>query len=100
MTLSDARCASAVYSRPGEAYLFLANLDQSARKVTCMPHPDKLPWPLTHPAAARRIVAAAARAGSPGKQTAPDLNVSQLVGKGLTIEIPGDGAVLVQIRSR
>ena len=27
VTLSDARCAAAVYSRPGEAYLLLANLD-------------------------------------------------------------------------
>lgn len=32
VTLSGARCASAVYSRTGEAYLLLANLDQNPRE--------------------------------------------------------------------
>ena len=36
VTLSHPRCASAVYSRPGEAYLLLANLDQNlARSPAC-----------------------------------------------------------------
>ena len=92
MTLSDDRCASAVYSRPGEAYLLLANLGQSLREVTCVLHPERLPYPLAHPVAARVT--------DPGERDVPSLDVSQLLGKGLTIEIPGDDAILVQIRSR
>ena len=44
---------------PGEAYLLLANLDQSPREVTCVLHPEKLPHPLAQPAS--RHPAACAR---------------------------------------
>ena len=57
VTLSHDRCAAAVYSRPGEAYLLLANLDQDPHEVTCVLHPEKLPYPLAHPVAATRLTA-------------------------------------------
>jgi hypothetical protein len=89
VTLSDACCASAVYSRPGEAYLLLANLDQNQREVTCTLHPERLPCPLTKPAAASRFVP---------ERPAVSLDVRQLVGEGLKIELPGDDAILIHIR--
>jgi hypothetical protein len=93
--LSDARCASAIYSRPGEAYLLLANLDQTPREVTCVLRPDKLPHPLAKPVAATRV---AASAGAEGRQDAASLNVRQLAGEGVKIVLPGDGAILIQVR--
>ena len=98
VVLSHARCASAVYSRPGEAYLLLANLDQSAHEVTCVLHPEKLPHPLARPVAATRLVTPAALAGSRNQQEVTSLNASQLVGEGVKIAIPGDGAVLIHVR--
>jgi hypothetical protein len=98
VTLSDARCASAVYSRPGEAYLLLANLEQSPREVRCVVHPERLPCPLAQPVAARRLAASAAWAGGADERAALSLDVRQLVGEGLPIEIPGDDAILVHIR--
>ena len=89
VSLSDARCASAVYSRPGEAYLLLANLDQNSREVTCVLHPEKLPYPLTRPIAASRLAA---------EQAAVNLDVRRLVGEGFKIALPGDDAILVHIR--
>ena len=88
VTLSDSRCASAIYSRPNETYLLLANLDQDTREVTCVLHPERLPYPLARPVAARTVTAGAA----------VDLDVRQLVGAGLKIELRGDDAVFLQVR--
>ena len=97
VSLSDPRCASAVYSRPGEAYLLLANLDQDAREVGCVLHPDKLPYPLTRPAAAR-LVARPARPGDPAPAGSGDLDIRQLIGAGAKVSLPGADAVLIQVR--
>jgi hypothetical protein len=98
VSLSDAHCASAVYSRPGEAYLLLANLDQSPREITCTLNPERLPYPLARPVAANRVTTSAVPAGGQDQQPASSLDVRQLVGEGLKIEIPGDDAVLIQVR--
>ena len=98
VTLSDARCASAVYSRAGEAYLLLANLDESPREVTCVLHPEQLPYPLAHPVAAVRLPASAAPSGNRDQTDAPGLDVRQLIGEGLRITIPGDDAILINVR--
>ncbi len=92
VTLSHDRCAAAVYSRPAEAYLLLANLDQVPREVACVLHPQKLPHPLAHPVAASRLTAAAGPAAERG------LNVRQLIGEGIKITIPGDDAILIHVR--
>jgi len=99
VSLSDRRCAAAIYSRPGEAYLLLANLDQDPKEVTCTLHPEKLPHPLDHPAAATKLVAGpSAPAGGPGSGAALKLDVRQLVGEGLKLTLPGDNAILIQVR--
>ena len=98
VTLSDARCASAVYSRPGEAYVLLANLEADPREVTCVVHPEKLPHPLASPASATRLAVTAASAGNVVPSDAANLNVRELVGEGLKITIPGDDAIVIQIR--
>ena len=98
VTLSHPRCAAAVYSRPGEAYLLLANLDAEPREVTCVLHPQNLPHPLANPTGATRLAATAAGSGSRVPNDSSSLNVRQLVGEGLKIAIPGDDAILIQVR--
>lgn len=93
VTLSHPRCASAVYSRPGEAYLLLANLDPEPREVACVLHPEKLPHPLTRPTTATLLITT----GGESKATS-NLDAGRLVGKGVKITVPGDGAILVQVR--
>ncbi len=98
VTLSHARCAAAVYSRPGEAYLLMANLDAEPREVTCVLDPQGLPHPLASPTSATRLAATAAGSGSRALSDASSLDVRQLVGEGLKIAIPGDGVILIQVR--
>jgi len=81
VTLSHARCAAAVYSRPEEAFLLLANLDPSPREVTCVLYPEKLPYPLAKPTSATRLAATSAAAVGRTPGDTSSLNVHQLVGK-------------------
>jgi hypothetical protein len=96
MTLSHARCAAAVYSRSDKAYLLLANLDPDPHEVTCVLKPQKLPHPLTNPTFATRL--APASAGGPPAGSAVRLDVHQLLGDGLKLAIPGDDAILIEVR--
>jgi hypothetical protein len=98
VTLSHVRCAAAVYSRPEDAYLLLANLDPSPHEVTCVLHPEKLPHPLAKPTRATRLAETAASAGSRAPGDASSLDVRQLIGEGLKLTIPGDDAILIQVR--
>ncbi len=92
VSLSDAACASAVYSRTGEAWLLLANLGQEPREVTCVLHPEKLPHALASPRAATRV------AGGQDQPADTSLDVGQLLGEGVKLTIPGDDAVLIHVR--
>jgi len=96
--LSHPRCGAAVYSRPGEAYLLLANLDPDPREVTCLLHPDKLPHPLALPVAAAGV--AAGKAGAAGAREASSLDARLLTGEGLKIVIPGDDALLIRVSAQ
>ncbi len=98
VTLSHDRCAAAVYSRPGESYLLLANLDQGSREVVCVLHPEKLPYPLAHPSSAARLTAAAAPSVNRDQSGASSLDIRQLIGAGLKVTIPGDDAILIRVR--
>ena len=89
VTLSDRRCASAIYSRPGEAYALLVNLDGNPKEVTCVLHPEKLPHPLKRVAAVTKLVPAG---------EGLNLDARQWTGEGIKITLPGDDAVVVQIR--
>ena len=98
VTLSEAHCAATVYSRPGTTYVFLANLNKDAREVTCTLHPAAFPYPLARPETAAIVASSAAVAGPNAKGKALEkLDVRKLVGKGLRIELPGDGAILIQV---
>ena len=98
VTLSHPRCAAAVYSRPAAAYLLLANLDADPHEVTCVLHPEKLPYPMANPSSAIRLAPAVSSDGSRPPSDASSLDVRLLVGEGLKITIPGDDAILVQVR--
>ncbi|NLX95473.1 MAG: hypothetical protein GXY83_04795 [Rhodopirellula sp.] len=98
VTLSHARCAAAVYSKPGEAYLLLANLDADPREVTCVLHPEKLPHPLAGITSASRVAATSTPAAPSAENDTSSLDVEQLTGAGARLTIPGDGAILVQVR--
>jgi hypothetical protein len=96
--LSHPRCAAAIYSRPGEAWLLLANLDQDPHEVTCGLDPAKLPHPLDRPATAVRWDLSAARSGKPSPGDASKLNAAELTGAGTKVVLPGDGALMIQVR--
>ena len=98
VSLSDNRCASAIYSRPGEAYLLLANLEKNPREVRCRVRPEKLPYPLLSPVAATVLSGMAGASQISEKPAAPDLNIRQLIGEGVQIALPADGAVLLHLR--
>ena len=88
--LSHDKCASAVYSRQGEAYLLLVNLDSSPHEVACVLRPDKLPHPLASPRTVR-LAGGAATAGA-------TLNIGDLLGGGLKLTIPAEDAILIHVR--
>jgi hypothetical protein len=96
--LSEPRCASAIYSRTGEAYLLLANLDRAPREVTCVLHSDKLPHPLARPTTAAIVASSAAAEGRPVRPVESALNAGRLTGEGIKVTIPGDGAVVIRVR--
>ena len=96
VTLTDDRCGSAVFSRAGESYLVLANLDQSPREITCVLHPEKLPYPLLRPSSATRLAMISAPDGNPSQPAAPGLDVRALVGEGTRIEIPAADAIVTR----
>ena len=73
--LNDGRCASAIYSRPGEAFLLLVNLEPAAREVTCVLHPDQLPYPLDSLETAERLPGASGQTNETGAGTATRLDV-------------------------
>jgi Domain of unknown function (DUF6259) len=98
VSLSDRARASAVYSRPGEAYLLLANLDKSPREVTCRLRPEKLPYPLKTPAGAEIVTDSSAPKTGSEIRAAKALDAAALIGAGVKVTIPGDGAVLVRVR--
>lgn len=89
VTLSHPRCASAIYSRPGDAGVLLANLDEQEHRVTCVLHPEKLPHPLKRPTSASML--------PPAGDGVP-LDIGQWLRGGIPIRLPGDGAVLIRVR--
>ena len=94
VTLSHPRCATAVYSRPGEVYLLLANLDADAHEVTCVLHPERLPHPLASPASATRLTVAAVSAANGTSR----LDVRRFIEGGLKLTIPGNDAIVIRVR--
>lgn len=98
VTLSDPRCAAAVYSRPREAFLFLANLEPAPREVTCLLRPEALPYPLPPLSAATQLGGGAPAVAGPDVKAASSLDIRQLTSQGLKLTLPGDGAILIHVR--
>jgi hypothetical protein len=86
--LDDRNCISAVYSRPGEAYVLLANLDPLAKSVRCRINPDALQNPLASPASAALV----------STDTEKALDLKRLLGEGETLSIPGDTVILLRLK--
>ncbi|MCX6983293.1 MAG: hypothetical protein NT118_00890, partial [Lentisphaerae bacterium] len=61
-------------------------------------HPEKLPHPLGRPVAATRWAGRAAPAIAPDQPAGSKLDVGQLIGEGIHLTLPGDDAVLIQVR--
>jgi len=85
--LDGTGCLSAVYSRAGEAYVLLANLEANPKKVRCRIDTEKLPVALK----------AVTSAEIPGKGAA-QLAAAKLTGDGEDITIPADDVVMIHIR--
>lgn len=87
--LASARGASsAVYSRPGEAYVLLANLSDEAATISCQIRPERLPYPLERLSAAEILSGASARS----------LDPRRLVTSGEPIDLAPGGVLLVRLR--
>jgi hypothetical protein len=80
---------SAVYSRPGEAYVLLANLQPESRKVNCVINPQALKHPLNSVRSAKLV--------EQGRNDS--LDAGRLTGKGETISLPGDDVRLLHLQN-
>ena len=94
LRLEDARCAAALYSRPGTTYALLANLDGKAREARCTLRPEALPYPLP-------AVKSAALLPAPGAaeeaQAEVKLDPRELTGGGAVIALPGDSIAVLRV---
>ncbi|MGH9470347.1 MAG: hypothetical protein ACRD1N_08410, partial [Terriglobia bacterium] len=85
--LSRAQCYSAVYSRPGESYIILTNMNSKPARVMCSVDPAKLKSPLGTLSSASLI--------APTGTTR--LDSSALTGAGERITLPAASAVLIHL---
>lgn len=85
--LDDRDCLTAVYSKAGESYVLLANLDSTPKKVRIRVDPKILPVPLAKIASAEIIGSGAA-----------SLRAANLVGGSEEVAIPADSVVLIRIK--
>jgi hypothetical protein len=92
VTLRGQRFGSAIFSRPAEAWILIGNLDSASREVSCVVHPDKLPYPLS-----AITTAAWSSLDKPETQALP-LEVGQLTNGGAVLAVPSDTAILLHIR--
>ena len=88
VVLDGKRCYAAVFSRPGEAYVLLANFNAESQTVLCTVKPDHLSFPM------EKIVTAEILA--PGQDVA--LSLDLISGSGESIVLPADGAILLRFR--
>jgi hypothetical protein len=78
---------SAVYSRPGEAYILLANFQPKARESLCRIDPRAFPNPMASVRSAALV----------DKQKATPINLKNLMGRGERILLPADGVRLLHL---
>jgi hypothetical protein len=87
--LDAGECLSAVYSRAGEAYVLVANLETEPKQVRCIINSDKLPYPLASP----RLAEILTRQG-----TVTKLDVDKLRGEGESLTIPNDDVIMIRLK--
>jgi len=87
--INDRDCLTAIYSKPGEAYVLLANLDLNPKKVGIRIDPKNLPYPL----AAIKSVEILGKEGA-----VVSLQVSNIDKGGEEVTIPADDIVLIRIK--
>lgn len=88
VSLSNGDCFSAVYSRPGEAYLVLANLSSESHGVNCTINPRALKNPLGSLTSAEIIAVNGNK----------NLNVDSLTSSGLRLSLAPESALLLRVR--
>lgn len=98
VTLEGGRCASAIYSRPGETYVLLSNLQDHPQEARCVVRPQLLPYPLPSLRHAALIRDPAPVSSDAPKTNPSGLEVEALVNQGVPILLPADGMVLLQLR--
>lgn len=87
VSLGHAECYSAVYSRPGDAWLILANLGSNDAKANIVTTPTALPHPMTD--------FQAEWVDAKGQKTS--LDAQALAGPGLEVTVPATGAALIHL---
>jgi len=87
--LDDRDCLTAVYSKSGEAYVLLANLDLNPKKAHILIDPKNLPYPL----AAIKSVEILGKEGA-----VVSLKASNIDKGGEEVTIPADDVVLIRIK--
>ena len=96
--LEGDRCASAVYSRPGQCYLLVANLDPVPKQVRCAVRLDQLPHALPAPTSATLVASGLSSPTDSDPTVGSALDVGRLTGEGIAIPVPGDSTVLIRLR--
>ncbi len=96
--LEGDRCASAVYSRPGQCYLLVANLDPVPKQVRCAVRLDQLPHALPAPTSATLVASGRSSPTDSDPTVGSALDVGRLTGEGIAIPVPGDSTVLIRLR--
>jgi hypothetical protein len=98
VAVGGTRTASAIYSRPGEAWLVLGNLNEAAQEVRCVLRADKLPYPLSSVTSAMLLPSGNTSTNASDKATPLSLDARQLTGAGVNLTIAPDSAVLLHVR--
>ena len=87
--LDNRDCLTAVYSKSGEAYVLLANLDLNPKKVSIRIDPKNFPYPIATIASVEIL----------GKEGAVvPLQAANLAGGGEEVTIPADDVILIRIK--
>ncbi len=86
--LSGNNFLSAIYSRPNEAYVLLANMGTEARETLCRIDPLAIKNPIQSVRSAQIL----------GREKNTTLNILQLTKDGEKILLPGQGVVLLRLR--
>jgi hypothetical protein len=98
VTLEGRRSGCCIYSRPDESWLVVGNLNASTNDVRCVLHPEKLPYPFSSVTAAAMFPSRDNIPGVGGKPAPVALEAGQLTGSGITLTIPPESALLLQMR--